>query len=166
MQEVRPKSRPRRKREKGEDGEPALPDGPATPREQTSESDEVAPDNNNLTPPQAAQQTLEGSSEKVDGVNDLTLEGGEKVPADVELEEKADITPSPPAEASVIDNANSSESTNEGADSPTSSTDKDSTESVESTSVVEDQMGTSIDEGNLLAESAADTTVAGNVSAG
>ena len=98
-------------------------------------------------------------------MNDLTLEGGEKVPADVELEEKADITPSPPAEASVIDNANSSESTNEGADSPTTSTDKDSTESVESTSVVEDQMDSSIDEGNLLAESAADTTVAGNVSA-
>ena len=101
----------------------------------------------------------------MDSVNDLTLEGGEKVPADVELEEKADITPSPPAEASVIDNANSSESTNEGADSPTTSTDKDSTESVESTSVVEDQTGSSVDEGNLLAESAADTTVAGNVSA-
>ena len=71
----------------------------------------------------------------------------------------ADITRSP-AEANVI--ANSSKS---GADSPTTSTDEDGAESAESTTVqlAEDQMGSSLDEGNLLADSA-DTTVAGNVS--
>ena len=133
-----------------EDGEPALPDSPTTP-EQKLENAEIAPD---VTTPQVVQQTSESNNEKVDSgslesttslpIVEQTIESrGDVVsePAAVELEQKDDIARSPEAK---VDTTNSSQSTNEGADSPTT-TNKDAA-GLESTTAGDDSSASNRDQ--------------------
>ena len=156
-----------------EDGEPALPTSPTTP-EQKLENTEIAPD---TTTPQVVQQTSESNSEKVDSgslesttslpIVEQTIgsRGGViSEPAAVELEQKDDIARSPEAK---VDTTNSSQSSNKGADSLTT-TNGDAAE-LESTTTEDDSSASNRDQTesgkDVSSEQIAESAVSGSEAA-